>query len=111
MLEDPALGNAGDQLRRSVAVPAGVEGISGPEAKDFNDNLRQSFRRETELLLDSILREDRSVVDLLNADYTFVDERWRSSTGFPTFAAAGSAASRCRMTRGADCWARRVFCW
>ena len=45
-----------------------------PEARGFNDNLRQSFRRETELLLESIMREDRSVVDLLKADYTFVDE-------------------------------------
>ena len=45
-----------------------------PEAREFNDNLRQGFRRETELLLDSIVREDRNVVDLLNADYTYVDE-------------------------------------
>jgi hypothetical protein len=41
-----------------------------PDVRGFNDNLRQAFRRETELLLESILREDRSVVDLLNADYT-----------------------------------------
>jgi hypothetical protein len=45
-----------------------------PEAREFNENLRQSFRRETELLLGSIVREDRSVLDLLNADYTFVDQ-------------------------------------
>ena len=54
-----------------------------PEAKEFNDNLRQSFRRETELLLDSILREDRSVVDLLNADYTYVDETLAHHYGIP----------------------------
>jgi hypothetical protein len=42
---------------------------------DFDDNLRQSFRRETELLFDSIVREDRPVLDLLTADYTFVNER------------------------------------
>jgi hypothetical protein len=54
-----------------------------PEAKGFNDNLRQSFRRETELLLDSILREDRSVIDLLNADYTFVDEALAKHYGIP----------------------------
>ncbi len=54
-----------------------------PEAKEFNDNLRQSFRRETELLLDSILREDRSVIDLLNADYTFVDEALAKHYGIP----------------------------
>jgi len=54
-----------------------------PETKEFNDNLRQSFRRETELLLDSILREDRSVIDLLNADYTFVDEALAKHYGIP----------------------------
>jgi hypothetical protein len=42
---------------------------------DFDDNLRSSFRRETELLVESIMHEDRTVLDLLNADYTFVDER------------------------------------
>ena len=42
---------------------------------DYDDNLRQAMRQETELLFDSIMREDRSVVDLLTADYTFVNER------------------------------------
>jgi mono/diheme cytochrome c family protein len=42
---------------------------------EFDDNLRQSFRREVELLFETVMREDRSVLDLLNADYTFVDER------------------------------------
>jgi hypothetical protein len=42
---------------------------------DFDDNLRQSFRHETELFFDSVLREDRSVLDLLDADYTFLNER------------------------------------
>ncbi len=42
---------------------------------DFDDNLRQSMRRETELFVDSIVREDRSVFDFLNADYTFLNER------------------------------------
>jgi len=42
---------------------------------DFDDNLRQAFRQETELFFDSILREDRSVLDLLRSDYTFVNER------------------------------------
>jgi mono/diheme cytochrome c family protein len=41
----------------------------------FDDNLRQAMQRETELLFDSIVREDRNVVDLLTADYTFVNER------------------------------------
>jgi cytochrome c551/c552 len=47
----------------------------GREFPDFDDNLRQAFQRETELLFESILHEDRSVLDLLNADYTFVNER------------------------------------
>jgi hypothetical protein len=50
---------------------------------DFDDNLRQSFRRETELLVQSIIQEDRSVLDLMNADYTFVDERLAKHYGIP----------------------------
>ena len=42
---------------------------------DFDDNLRQSFKHETELFVESIMREDRSVLDLLRANYTFVNER------------------------------------
>ena len=41
----------------------------------FDENLRQAFQRETELFFESMLREDRSVLDLLDADYTFVNER------------------------------------
>lgn len=54
-----------------------------PDTREFNDNLRQSFRRETEMFFDSIVREDRSVVDLLDADYTFVDERLAKHYGIP----------------------------
>ena len=42
---------------------------------DFDDNLRQAFVREAELFVQSVVREDRSVLDLLTADYTFVNER------------------------------------
>lgn len=42
---------------------------------DFDHNLRQAFRLETELFFDSIVREDRSVLDLIDADYTFLNER------------------------------------
>jgi mono/diheme cytochrome c family protein len=51
---------------------------SGPDLQvfpDFDDNLRQAMKEETTLFFDSIMREDRSVMDLLNADYTFVNER------------------------------------
>ena len=50
---------------------------------DFDDNLRQAFREETERLFDSVLREDRSVLDLLKADYTFLNERLAKHYGIP----------------------------
>jgi hypothetical protein len=49
-----------------------------PDARlfpDYDDNLRQAMRRETDLFLLSIVREDQSILDLLRADYTFVNER------------------------------------
>jgi hypothetical protein len=42
---------------------------------EFDDNVREGFRKETELFVDSIVREDRSVLDLIKADYTFLNER------------------------------------
>ena len=42
---------------------------------DFDDSLRHAFRRETELFFDSVIREDRRLLDLLEADYTFINER------------------------------------
>jgi mono/diheme cytochrome c family protein len=50
---------------------------------DFDDNLRQAFRRETELLFESVMKEDRSVIDLLRADYTFLNERLAKHYGIP----------------------------
>jgi len=50
---------------------------------DFDDNLRQSMRRETELFFESVLREDRSVLDLLRANYSFVDGRLAKHYGIP----------------------------
>jgi hypothetical protein len=50
---------------------------------DWDYNLTVSMRRETELLFGSVVRENRSVFDLLNADYTFVDERLAKHYGIP----------------------------
>ncbi|MEP6534573.1 MAG: DUF1592 domain-containing protein [Bryobacteraceae bacterium] len=50
---------------------------------DFDDNLRQAFRKETELFFESVMREDRNVVDLINANYTFVNERLAKHYGIP----------------------------
>ena len=50
---------------------------------DFDDNLRQSLRTETELLFAHVMREDLTVLELLGADYTFVDERLAKHYGIP----------------------------
>jgi mono/diheme cytochrome c family protein len=50
---------------------------------DFDDNLRQAMKRETELFFGSIIAENRSVIDLLTADYTFVNERLARHYGIP----------------------------
>ena len=57
-----------------------------PIARDFpnfDNELREAFRIETELFFESIIREDRSVLDLLNADYTYVNERLARHYGIP----------------------------
>jgi mono/diheme cytochrome c family protein len=53
------------------------------EAKNFDDNLRRSFRQETEMLFGAIVRDDRSILELVDADYTFVDERLARHYGIP----------------------------
>jgi len=90
-LKDPAV--LEQQVRRLLADPrsnALVQNFAGQwlylrnlqsvlpdpsEFPDFDENLRQAMQQETELFFASMLREDRSVLDLLNADYTFVNER------------------------------------
>ena len=65
-------------LRNAAAVQPDED-----QFPDFGEALRQGFRRETELLFESILRENRSVVELLSADYTFVNERLARHYGIP----------------------------
>ena len=63
----------------------GIDDID-PDAVQFpnwDDSLHEAFKREMELFLDSIIREDRSVVDLLTANYTFVNERLALHYGIP----------------------------
>jgi mono/diheme cytochrome c family protein len=69
-----------------------------PDSSDFDENLRRSFQQETELLFRAIVREDRSIVDLLDADFTFVDERLAKHYGM-----TGVLGSRVRrVTLAAD---------
>jgi len=85
LLSDPRSGEliknfAGQWLQlRNLASAAPVTQLF----PDFDDNLRQAFRTETELFFDSIVREDRSLLDLLNGDYTFVNERLARHYGIP----------------------------
>jgi hypothetical protein len=70
-----------------------------PEPKlfrDFTRNLGRSMRREIELLFDSIVREDRNVLDLVTADYTFVDEVLARHYGIPNV--IGSRFQRVSVT-------------
>jgi len=98
-LKDPAVLDR--QVRRMLADPKAealvtnfaeqwlflrnVQSVAPDEATfpNFDDNLRQSFRRETELFFESVVREDRDVMDLITADYTFVNERLAKHYGIP----------------------------
>ncbi len=85
MLKDPraealAVNFAGQWLNLRGLQSVGPLPLLYP---DFDDPLRQAMRREVELLFDSIVREDRSVVDLLDANDTFVNERLARHYGIP----------------------------
>jgi len=71
---------AGQWLQLRVMQSSTPEGTDYP---DFDDNLRQAFRTEAEMFFESIVREDRSIIDLLNGDYTFVNERLAAHYGIP----------------------------
>jgi hypothetical protein len=63
-----------------------LEAKVGPDLlmfPDFDDNIRKGFRRETEMLFGYILRNDRSALELLSADYTFINERLAKNYGIP----------------------------
>jgi len=64
---------------------------------DFDDNIRKAFRRETEMFFGYILRENRSAMELLSADYTFVNERLAKHYGIP-----GVYGTRFRQVKIAD---------
>jgi mono/diheme cytochrome c family protein len=85
MLADPRaeslVTNFAQQLLYLRNLPAtSPDGIFYP---NWDDELRHSIRRESELFFDSIMREDRSILDLLTADYTFVNERLAQHYGIP----------------------------
>lgn len=67
---------------------------------DFDQNLRESFRRETELFLDSVLRENHSVLDLLTANYSFLNDRLAQQYGIPNV--EGSYFRRVTFLEGSE---------
>jgi hypothetical protein len=95
-LDDPAV--LEQQTRRMLAdrrADALIDNLAGqwlmlrqlddvaPSTKEFDGGLRYAMHRETELLFETIVREDRSILDLIDADYTFVDERLARHYGIP----------------------------
>lgn len=77
MLADPRSSNLATNFAGQWLHLRKLESFS-PDARlfpDFDDNLRQALREETERFVDSVLREDRSVLDLIRTDYTFLNER------------------------------------
>jgi cytochrome c551/c552 len=85
MLADPRsdalVSNFAQQLLYLRNLPATApDGVFYP---NWDDELRQSLKRESELFFDSIIREDRNILDLLTADYTFVNERLARHYGIP----------------------------
>ena len=77
---------------------------------DFDDNLRESMGEETKLFFQSIIREDRNVMDLLNADYTFVNERLARHYGIPECLRGPVPARHDQFAEAAaGCWARPAF--
>jgi hypothetical protein len=65
-------------LRNLSAITPDMRGFP-----DFDDNLRQAFRKETQLYVESVMREDRSVLDLLRGNYSFLNERLAKHYGVP----------------------------
>jgi Protein of unknown function (DUF1592)/Protein of unknown function (DUF1588)/Protein of unknown function (DUF1587)/Protein of unknown function (DUF1585)/Protein of unknown function (DUF1595)/Planctomycete cytochrome C len=114
-LKDPAVLDR--QVRRMLADPKAealvnnfaeqwlflrnVQSVAPDEATfpNFDDNLRQSFRRETELFFESIVKEDRDVMDLITANYTFVNERLAKHYNIPNV--YGSQFRRVTLTNDA----------
>ena len=85
MLDDPRARSLVDDFAAQWLHLRNLEDVTGDPVPfpDFDDNLVEAFRQETTLFLASTLGEDRSVVDLLDADYTFVNERLARHYGIP----------------------------
>jgi hypothetical protein len=105
MLSDPRASAFVENFAGQWLHLRNLEGIhpNTDEFPDFDNDLRLAFQKEAELFFASIMREDRSVMDLLTADYTFVNERLARHYGIPQV--YGSRFRR--VTLGPELEARR----
>jgi mono/diheme cytochrome c family protein len=101
MLADPRARMLRDNLAGQWLLLRALDDAT-PGTREFDGNLRYAFRRETELLFETIVDEDRSILDLIDADYTFVDERLARHYGIPNV-----RGSRFRRVALAETSARR----
>lgn len=85
MLADPRSRNLATNFAGQWLRLRNVDAVtpSGNLFRDFDDNLRQSMRKETELFFDSVLREDRGVMTFIKADYSYLNERLAKHYGIP----------------------------
>src|SRR5262249_60044190 len=84
MLEDPRADALVSNFAGQWLHLRNVETVKpDPVIFPFDEALRQSFMTETSLFVSSIFREDRSLLDLLSADYTFVNQRLAEHYGLP----------------------------
>ncbi|MGN6543465.1 MAG: DUF1592 domain-containing protein, partial [Aureliella sp.] len=100
MLRDERAQNLIDNFAEQWLYLRNLESIT-PDLRlfpDFDDNLRQAFRQETKFLFESVMREDRSVLDLLRSDYTFLNERLAKHYGIPNI--YGSRFRRVELPAG-----------
>jgi hypothetical protein len=115
-LKDPAVVES--QVKRMLADPKsqalianftgqwlGVRSLQASEPvvnmfPDFDDNLRAAYKKEVELFFGSIVAEDRSIMDLLTADYTYVNERLAKHYGIPNI--YGPQFRRVQLTQEMD---------
>ena len=85
MLEDPRSKSLVDNFADQWLYLRNLKNIN-PDFEtfpDFDDNLRQAMKQETDLFINNIIREDRSIMDLIDANYTFINERLARHYGIP----------------------------
>ncbi|MEN8866215.1 MAG: DUF1592 domain-containing protein [Akkermansiaceae bacterium] len=85
MLADPRAESLATNFANQWLQLRNLDGVM-PDLRlfpDFDDNLRQSFKRETELLFQTVLQDNRKVSDLIGADFTFLNERLATHYGIP----------------------------